>query len=238
MPYRITLGLPLGTSNIGLTLYARLFETDDVQVGADITEGFTELGQGGYSWDYASVPTGFRGWIRFYRDSDDEQVSSAVVTPEDVERILHLDADISSISSEDVPDPWTVDLPGTYDPGEAGYILGQLSGATQIGSVAPTITDAGDILLIKGNDYLGSSKIVITDSGDWPSLANATVWMEVFGSELEMEVISIGDPQTVGLELDDAVTQDLPLNRYNFKIRTQLTNGDKKVLGTGRIIFS
>lgn len=95
MPYSALYILNLGPLNTGLTLVARLYDTSGVQVGSDITIGFTEIQNGDYQWYYTSFPTAFRGHIRIY-DNTDRYISSVSVNPEEYE---YLDMPISSIPS-------------------------------------------------------------------------------------------------------------------------------------------
>jgi hypothetical protein len=242
MAYRITIPIPLRQSQVGLVLHAKLFNLSEVQVGSDITETFIEVGEGGYAWDTSEIPTSFRGIAKFY-DSDDNYVGYLVISPEAVERIYHLDADISSIEGGGggpTSDPWETPLPGDYGVGEAGYILGNLAGATQIGFQVPTVGENGDVEnLIKGQDYTGARKIPFTDPGDWPNLGNATIYMEIVGvGNIDMEVTDLDPTQIVSLEMDGDYSAALPAFRYKFKIFAKLTNQDDHVLGRGRLIFN
>ncbi len=250
----------LGSGQTGLTLTARLFDiVTDIQVGSDITSRFTESGGGDYDLDTSMIPDDFLGRIRFY--SGATYMAMATISPEDCELIGNLDATVSSrstltaaevdtqLSSTHGPDiwdaqaaasvdPWSIDVVGPYTGQQAGAILAALLNAESVGFVTPTVSSTGDVELTKGSDYLVQDglEIVFTDPGSWPVLGNANITFVGLGTELDMRTL-VGSTQQVGLSLEDTDTADLPLNRYRFAIKAQLTSGDTIVLVRGRIIF-
>lgn len=245
MAYRVTIPIILGTGRVGLTLTAKLYDTSDVQVGGDISTGFTEIGLGNYAWDYSSIPANFRGWVKFYSGATLEAFTTIV--PEAVELVDNLDASVSSrlaAATYVAPtnaDPLQSAVPGAYAAGSAGYTLGQLAGASVIGSLAPTITDAGDLEIVKGQDYLKvhANQIVFTNSDDtWPDLGNANVVFHAFDQEFDMEVLSDENPRRVGLDLAGDDTQDLVLTRYSFYVTARLADGSRNVIVKGRVVFT
>ncbi len=154
--------------------------------------------------------------------------------------IAEVEADLDALAAAQV-DPWTAELPGSYPAGEAGYILGQLVGSPVLTSVAPVLTELGDLGLVKGQDYRSEdgNSIVFTDSDSvWPSLGNASVTFHAFGADIDMDVIEDGATKRVRLNLEDSVTADLPLSRYAYEVRAQLSNSNKYVLARGRVVFS
>ncbi len=290
MAYRVTIPIVLGSARTGLTLTAKLYGTDSVQVGGDVSAGFTEIGLGNYAWDYSSIPADFRGWVKFYSGATLEAFTTIV--PEDVELVAQIEAETDDIAAikaatDNLPsdpadeslviaatdaimarlgipvisvsadiaevaadvdavaagqvDPWTAELPGSYASGEAGYILGQLVGSPVLTSVAPVLTELGDLELVKGQDYRSedSNSIVFTDSDSvWPALGNASVTFHAFDTDIDMDVIEDGAVKRVRLNLEDSATADLPLSRYAYEVRAQLSNSNKYVLARGRVIFS
>lgn len=237
MSYRVTVSVNLGLGETGVVLNAQLIDTSGSNVGSLITTGFVEVGNGTYLWDYSLVPDDFRGGVVFTDSGTSEVVSIMSLSPEDVELIGEI---LSGVGSITVPDPLENQVPGSYSPGEAGYVLGQLAGVDSVGSLAPVITDAGDVELVKGQDYLTQTDnpVSFSNSEGWPNLANATVVFHAFGSELDMEVVADSGTQVVTLDLDDLVTVDLPLNRYAYSVVAQLSDGSKHVLAKGRVLFS
>jgi len=67
MAQEYTTALSLGSTQTGLaaTLRAQLYDTAGAAVGALLSGGFTEWGQGAYSWHYAAYPDGFEGTVVF-----------------------------------------------------------------------------------------------------------------------------------------------------------------------------
>lgn len=248
------MGIQLASSQTGLTLKAILLDETGTPVGSEITTGFTEIDSGAYMWDYSSIPTGFRGGVRFYTGVSTFKAFAAIV-PEDVENLdtkistrptaAAIDTQLSGTHGSGAWDGGGTDpLENTiadYSPGELGYILGTLSGAESITSSAPVVTTSGDIELVKGQDYrIEDSNSITFQSTTWPALGNATIWMECpFADEpLDMDIVQLGATQIVRLNLDDQTTADLPLNRYHYAVFAQLSGGNTFVLAKGRILFT
>lgn len=88
MAYVLDFSLALGTSKTGLTLAAQLVDTAGADVGAEVTSGFTEIGQGYYLWHYASIPDAHRGGVKFYESSVPGTILAfAAINPQEAERI-------------------------------------------------------------------------------------------------------------------------------------------------------
>lgn len=230
MAYRLTTTVRCGIGNDGKALAADLY---DFQGGDPITltETFVDIGNGDYAVDW-QVPNGFRGYVLVYDTGTSDVLSSLTIAPEDVELVGQGGGQQS--------DPWNVVLPGGYEQGRAGHILGHLAGATQVAFSAPVININGDVTgLVKGNDYTGSQAIPFdeTEVQPWPVLGNNHVWIEAFGQEIDMVVAKNTVPQKVVLDLQDTVTKSIVGRRFLYKIFVQLADGDTKVLGSGRLIF-
>lgn len=78
MSYPITLPINLGSSKTGLTLYAELRDSAGAQVGADVTAGFVERGNGTYLVPI-TIPDDFAGIIEIHDDADDAILAVAPV---------------------------------------------------------------------------------------------------------------------------------------------------------------
>jgi hypothetical protein len=65
MAYASCTSIALGASQTGLTLKAQLVDADGVNVGSEITTGFTEIANGYYLWYYDGFPDGHRGGVKF-----------------------------------------------------------------------------------------------------------------------------------------------------------------------------
>lgn len=63
-------------SNLGLVLYAKLFDSSGVQVGEDITDSFVETGLGNYTLTYEGFPDYFTGTLAFYNSVGDVFLAS------------------------------------------------------------------------------------------------------------------------------------------------------------------
>lgn len=85
MPSTITISVNLGSPFAGLTLAAQLIRSDGVNITSLISEGFTEIGEGYYLWEYTNFPQNFRGGVKFYDQADTSKVLSFIdVTAESV----------------------------------------------------------------------------------------------------------------------------------------------------------
>ncbi len=87
MAYEATFSMSLGTSNTGIAdLRAQLIDDAGVDVGSAVSSGFVEIDSGFYSWNYASLPDGHRGGVRFYSAaSSGVTLSFAAINPEELE---------------------------------------------------------------------------------------------------------------------------------------------------------
>lgn len=204
-------------------------------MGAPISGAVVEIEGGSYLFSSNAIPDGHRGGVKFLSGATFK--AFAAISPQDYE---NLDVKVSSIESGSGDDPLGNQVPGVYDPGTAGYIIGQLSGTEVVTSSAPVVTSSGDIELVKGQDYRqeDGNAITFTNTDTWPALGNGTVTFEAFGGvPIDMDVVQLGATQIVRLNLEDTVTADLPLNRYRYEVKVQLSNGNVYTLASGRILF-
>jgi hypothetical protein len=89
----------LYASQTGLTLKARLY-SGGVQVGADITTGFTESEPAGaYEFETNAIPDNFNGMIRYY-DQDDNLVASEGFNAPSVTDLSTIEEDIGLIKAK------------------------------------------------------------------------------------------------------------------------------------------
>lgn len=79
--YALMFVVNLGSSKTGLTLNAKLFDETGVQVGATITTGFVEIGNGVYSYYHQAIPNGHTGTFIMYDSADADTVASFSVEP-------------------------------------------------------------------------------------------------------------------------------------------------------------
>lgn len=81
MGYTQAVGILLPLVNVGLSLYGKLLDRDNNQVGTDIVTGFTEHGNGNYTLVYDDFPDEFYGTLAFYNSADDLFLASTEINP-------------------------------------------------------------------------------------------------------------------------------------------------------------
>lgn len=132
MSYELTFAISIGVSNAGLSdLRAQLFDDSGSDVGSAVSSGFTELGDGFYVWNYASIPADHRGGVKFYSNADSGTIlSAAAINPEEAEytdiATSGLATTLSSISSAVAAIPaavWAVATSGLTTAGTIGKLL-------------------------------------------------------------------------------------------------------------------
>jgi hypothetical protein len=69
-----------------------LVDTENQEVGAEVTTGFYELGNGLYQWTYAGFPDDFRGVVKFYEQGTTDVLYIEGVNPEDQEAAVDVEA--------------------------------------------------------------------------------------------------------------------------------------------------
>lgn len=86
MTYTLSFSLALGGSKAGLTMAAQLVNTSGGNVGSEVTSGFTEIGEGYYLWNYASIPDNHRGGVKLYENGIPGTILAfAALNPEEAE---------------------------------------------------------------------------------------------------------------------------------------------------------
>lgn len=73
MAQSLTIPLSIGTSRVGLTLRARLFDPDYQAITGYISDGFSEIGYGFYRWTYDWFPDFWQGTVIF-EDADTAEI--------------------------------------------------------------------------------------------------------------------------------------------------------------------
>jgi hypothetical protein len=85
MPRAIVISVNLGAGFAGLNLVAQIIRPDGTNMTGLIADGFYEVGEGFYIWEYLNFPDNFRGGVKFYNQADTSRVLSFIdVTSEDV----------------------------------------------------------------------------------------------------------------------------------------------------------
>lgn len=72
--------ISLGKGKTGVVLKAQKTDSSGVNVDAEITTGFTEIGNGHYVWNYPLSNT-FEGCVKFIDSSNDEILAFSSVNP-------------------------------------------------------------------------------------------------------------------------------------------------------------
>lgn len=85
MPKTLSISVNLGSDNTGLFLAAQIIKSNGTEVTSAITDGFYEVGNGFYVWEYSNFPENFRGGVKFFDSSDNSLVLmfSSVSTEEE-----------------------------------------------------------------------------------------------------------------------------------------------------------
>lgn len=207
MPYTLDIPIVLGSSQTGLTLKAQLVDSSGVNVGSEVTTGFTEIGGGAYLWHYTAFPDAHRGGVKFYTGTLPSGFKAfAAINPEEGEN---------------------TDVKTSSRLAAAAIILH--SGALQAGSPVTLAADASDqndfyahygLLVITSGDaagqarlilvYDGTTKIVIFDSplASDPQAGDEYVILAVAG-KVDLSGDSLGEIQQQTADaVWGALTQD------------------------------
>ena len=85
MAFTLDTTVGLGRSKAGLTLAARLVDSDGADLTAIITVGFTEIGEGWYIWHYEAYPDSFRGGVKFFESGvPGDILGLTTINPEEI----------------------------------------------------------------------------------------------------------------------------------------------------------
>lgn len=186
MPYALEFSIALGSSQVGLTLEARLVDTAGVNVGSAIAAGFFEHGLGNYQWLASAIPDGFRGSVRFQLAGGGTLKAIAAINPEEAERIDALVSSRLATAGYTVPPTvganadavWDELLAGHLAAGSAGAAL-STSGTSPLGpgsiSYPVTITEPDLVTPIEG-----VAVWVTTDIAGTNTIAG-TLYSDAFG---------------------------------------------------------
>jgi hypothetical protein len=134
-------------------------------------------------------------------------------------------------------------IPGPHDPDSLGGVLGNLIGnmPTKLVIVSPII-EGGNLLLVRGDDYLSVDGRAITwteNSGTWPDLSTATVYLVIGSSKFFRKEITAttptGNPKVLRAELTRADTNKLTQSAYNFIVEAVMSTGSHVTLIKGSV---
>jgi len=74
MPKKMSISINLGPNFTGLSLVAQIIRSNGNPVTSFISEGFFEIGNGFYIWEYTNFPENFQGGIKFCKNHDTSEV--------------------------------------------------------------------------------------------------------------------------------------------------------------------
>lgn len=97
MPYELSISVGLGTGMPSATLEAILIDSSGQEIGHPVTDGFINLGNGWYIWNYDQFPDGFRGGVKFLESGQSDILAVAAINPQEVE---NSDVKTSSVQRE------------------------------------------------------------------------------------------------------------------------------------------
>jgi hypothetical protein len=217
--YTLDFSINLGASQTGLTLKAILVNSSNVDVGSEMTSGFSEIGFGQYLFHCTTIPDAHRGGIKFYTGTLPTGLKAfAAINPQEAE---FTDVKTSSISG-----------------GGGGDSL-QRTAAIR---VSDQQEDSEDIFITIGDSYStdnGRAIHFLDVNGLWPDLDEGTVKFFVQDEEVTATVVTATDiVKEVKVELTSTVTAALAVARSRYTVRHILTGSpdEVEVLAQGKAI--
>jgi hypothetical protein len=137
MTYALDINLALGIGQVGIAdLRAQLVDTAGVDVGTEVSAGFTEIGNGNYLFHYASWPNSHRGGVKFYSDAagPSDPLAFVAINPQETENPDVKTSTVSGGGGGSVAWPYTV-LDSSEDPDapiEGVWVRVTAAGDTQV----------------------------------------------------------------------------------------------------------
>jgi len=134
----------------------------------------------------------------------------------------------------------SVQVPGSYASGTAGYILGSINPA-QVTVTSPVATDGTSITIVRGDDYLNADGRALTFTGaTWPTLTAGTVALIVDTSGTPTSYNgTITAATSCYVELTTTQTTALSARRtYDYDLQATLSNGHIVTLVQGTLLVN
>lgn len=78
MPKTMVISVNLGAGFAGLDLAAQIIKPNGTNVTSFVSDGFFEVGEGFYLWEYSNFPENFRGGVKFCDSTDTSRVLSFI----------------------------------------------------------------------------------------------------------------------------------------------------------------
>lgn len=228
MTYAASTTLSFGTSYPSLTLSAQIKDSSGTNVGAAITTGFVNLGNGDYYWRYGSFADGFDGLVVFTSTAG---AAPAVTLPATVSPA---DALVPTAAAVD-----TAALTLALAPLLAAYL------ANAPITLTSPVAASGDVEIVRGADYLTADGLALSWSnaaGSWPDLTGATITFMVRRYQVGgldkagVVIVPTGPGQQITVELDSANTAALALGIWKYALWATLAGtGDRVPLAKGTL---
>lgn len=138
-------------------------------------------------------------------------------------------------------DPWSFQVPGSYQNGTAGRLIGEilpyLKGRMQAFHsdaivVTPFMSPDGSITLVAGDSYTASNGRAITWSNtNWPNLSGYSVTLVVFrAGKTHVYDVSVNQENSVVWEPDSTQTRQLGGHVWSYAVRARDNNGVTQTL--------
>lgn len=211
MAQTLNINIVLGASQAALTLKAQLVDGDGVDVGAEITTGFTIVGGGNYLFHNEAYPDDFEGGVKFINDADESLKAFVALNPGD-------------FGTGAADDPLLALVPGSYASGTAGAALGRIGVA--IITVTNALAETGDLYLIVGDTYTidnGRAIEFIDDDASWPDLTDGDA--KFYAQDLEIDA-EITTPTKITVELSATETASLEAKKSQYALKVIFPQAD------------
>ncbi len=176
MPSSLSISINLGSDLPGLTLLAQLIRADGTAITSFISDGFYEIGDGYYLWDYTNFPDNLRGGVKFYSAADTSKVlafvdlnltTAPICTDDcigetgDTFDITYDDQTGLSLyallfSAEDSSKAWNPSTSAfeTYElSSQSSFVLTLIEDTNRLGWYKYSISDVANIPIVVGNQY-------------------------------------------------------------------------------------
>lgn len=128
-------------------------------------------------------------------------------------------------------------VPGSYDVGSAGWVLGRM-GSARVDVVSPVNLVGDQITIVRGDDYASADGRALewqtSDAATWPDLTSATIQLTVkYGAGSTTYSGSVVTPtgvsKKVRVELTAAQTGALVAQEYDWDLQATLSGSGRKV---------
>jgi len=219
MPY--TLDTAFAIPEAGLTLSAQLVNSTGVNVGSEVTTGFTDFGLGYYLWHYAAFPDGHRGAVKFSAGGVLKAI--AAINPEEAE---NTDAKTSSRAAAGASIPAVTIVSPVLTSGSVQLVRGDDYANADGRALTFNISDPSGA----GIPSLTGATVRFKTAP--PGMSGTGTGLNVTGTV----VTATGTTRTVRFELTSAQTVSLPPAAHSFDVEATLSTARVITLLQGQCI--